>query len=423
VDNRFALHAALFAACLLLVAMAAAGTAAFTYVNATRLRHLMQHGASRSQAVHEVTHHPGTVLFSLAFVHLLAVAGSTAIVFDYLAGSALDVPYRVALTVLTVFVVLIVQSFARGVGALRPEATAALLYRPVQLLALLATPIVRPGFALTEAVVRRVFGGASDDRAATSEEDLRVLVDAVEDTEALEENERDMITSIFEMSERDVVEIMVPRVDVVGLDGATTVANAIDLLVSSGHSRVPVYEGDLDHLLGMVHLRDLVGALRAGRANEPIGPLARAVHVVPETKKIDELLEEFQKERIQFAVVVDEYGGTAGIVTIEDLLEEIVGEIHDEYDVVAAPIEVVSEREAIMDASVSIHDVNKTLGLDLDDRDYDTIGGLVYERLGKVPVPGDVVDLGRATIGVISTTGRRVQRVRVTLDEPPQSER
>jgi CBS domain containing-hemolysin-like protein len=146
--------------------------------------------------------------------------------------------------------------------------------------------------------------------------------------------------------------------------------------------------------------------------------MARPVHVVPETKKIDELLHEFQGGHIQMALVADEYGGTAGIVTIEDLLEEIVGEIRDEYDVEEDLVQVVAPgREAIFDARVSIHDANEVLPLDLDDEGFDTIGGLVYDRLAKVPVPGDIVTLGNCVVRVISTKGRRVQRVRVTMIE------
>ena len=157
--------------------------------------------------------------------------------------------------------------------------------------------------------------------------------------------------------------------------------------MQTGHSRIPVYEGDLDHVLGLVHLRDLTGALRANRGAEPVALLVRPIHVVPETKKIDELLHEFQNEQIQMALVVDEYGGTEGLVTIEDLLEEIVGEIRDEYDVEEERIQVISDHEAILDGRVSIHDANEVLPLGLDDDDYDTVAGLVVWPPGEDPFP------------------------------------
>ena len=276
-------------------------------------------------------------------------------------------------------------------------------------------PIVQPGYLLAELVLRRLFGAGGEDRVGANEEDLRVLVDAVEETEALEEDEREMITSIFEMSDRDVSEIMVPRIDVISVEGSTPVDAAVDLLVQTGHSRIPVYEGDFDHVLGLVHLRDLTGALRANRGSEPVALFVRPIHVVPETKKIDELLHEFQNEQIQMALVVDEYGGTEGLVTIEDLLEEIVGEIRDEYDVEEELIQVISDHEAILDGRVSIHDANEVLPLGLDDDDYDTVAGLVYGHLEKIPSPGDTVTIGPATIRVLSTKGRRILRIHVVV--------
>jgi CBS domain containing-hemolysin-like protein len=292
------------------------------------------------------------------------------------------------------------------------------LYGPLRVLGALTVPLVRPWDLLITKALRRLTGAPGDERVATSEEDLRLLVDVVEETEALEDEEREMITSIFELSDRDVREIMIPRVDLVAIESSTSVSDAVRIVISSGHSRVPVYEEDLDHIVGIVHLRDLAAKLESGRKGEPVAELVRPAHIVPETKKIDELLREFQVQRIQMAVVADEYGGTAGLVTIEDLLEEIVGEIHDEYDVLEQPITRTGERELVVNASVSIHDVNEELGLELDDDDYGTLGGLVVARLGKLPVVGDSVLLEQCSIRVLSVTGHRVDRVQVTLEEP-----
>jgi len=282
---------------------------------------------------------------------------------------------------------------------------------------MLTLPVIWPWYMLTDAALRVLFRVRPEEHITTSEEDLRALVDAVEDTEALEDEEREMITSIFELSDRDVREIMVPRPDIIATDAATPVSGVVDLLVTSGHSRVPVYESDIDHVVGLVHLRDLTEALRNGRSDAPANEVVRPLHVVPETKKIDDLLREFQSQHVQMALVADEYGGTAGLVTIEDLLEEIVGEIHDEYDVVEEWIKPVSEQEAVLDARVSIHDANEALNLGLDDTEFETIGGLIYDRLGKVPAVGDTVASDRCTFRVLATKGRRVLRVLVAVNE------
>lgn len=411
------MHLGAFSLCLILLGVSSAGQFAFGYLNAARLRYLMQHGASRSQAMAQVLHRPGPFLSSIVLLHMSIVGIATLVAFDLASHLTTDAGWRAGVLAVAAALALAAQIIARGLAALHPERVAVWLYGPLRIVGTITMPLVGPWYALTELMVTRIAGARPQETMPTTEEDLRVLVDAVEETEALEEEEREMITSIFEMSDRDVSEIMVPRIDLVAIDASTSVGDGLDVLVRSGHSRVPVYEEDLDHVTGLVHLRDLAREFRAGNGSTPVGDLVRPLHVVPETKKIDELLHEFQEKNIQMALVADEYGGTAGIVTIEDMLEEIVGEIRDEYDVEEERIHKISDREANLDARVSIHDVNELLPLHLDDDDYDTVGGLVYERLSKIPSAGDVVDLGHAVIRVISTKGRRVQRVHITMTE------
>lgn len=408
-------HLTLFAFCLALIALASAAQTAFSYLNAARIRRLMQQGVPRAEALAQVANTPAALLSSVGFVHLIAVVGATATVFDWVRRE--ELLFGGLLAIVAAGLVLFVQTFARGLAAARAERMAVALYMPLRALGPFTQLLTWPWRVLSDLILRALFRVRPEDRVATSEEDLRILVDAVEETEALEEEEREMITSIFEMSDRDVSQIMVPRIDVIAAEAATSVSEAADLLLSSGHSRLPVYEGDLDQILGVVHLRALTMALREGRGDATVAELARPMHAVPETKKIDELLHEFQEQHLQMALVADEYGGTAGIVTIEDLLEEIVGEIRDEYDVEEERVQVVSDTEAIMDARVSIHDANEVVPLGVGDDKYDTIGGLVYDRLGKVPAAGDVVELDRCTIRVLSTRGRRVHRVQITMAE------
>jgi magnesium and cobalt exporter, CNNM family len=207
---------------------------------------------------------------------------------------------------------------------------------------------------------------------------------------------------------------MVPRIDIVGVPAYSMVRAVLDKIIETGHSRIPIYDDTIDNIVGVIYAKDLLRHMRDGAQDAPIKPLAREPSFVPETKKVDELLHQMQQQRVHVAIVVDEYGGTAGLITIEDLIEEIVGEIQDEYDVEEALIEEVSDSEAVFDARVSIRDVNDTLDLDIDDEDFDTLGGLLYHELGKVPNAGDEVRVDGALVTVLSTTGRRVRKVRVT---------
>jgi CBS domain containing-hemolysin-like protein len=273
-----------------------------------------------------------------------------------------------------------------------------------------------------DAWVRGLLGVQHSLTPADAEERLRHLVEGNAD---LEEDEREMIASVIELGEQPVREIMVPRIDIVAAPDTSTVRDVLDRIVESGHSRIPIYDGNIDNITGVVYAKDLLKFLRDGDQTAPVKPLAREPSFVPETKKVDELLHEMQQRRVHLAIVVDEYGGTAGLITIEDLIEEIVGEIQDEYDVEEDMIQELNEHEALFDARVSIRDVNDTLDLDIEDEDFDTLGGLLYHELGKVPNVGDEVRVDGAVFTVLTTTGRRVRKVRVTKvpPEPATAER
>ena len=189
----------------------------------------------------------------------------------------------------------------------------------------------------------------------------------------------------------------------------------------SGHSRVPLFEESLDNIVGVVHSRDMLRSLAAEDTEVSLKSIIRPPLFIPDSKRLDDLLRDFQENHIQIAIVVDEYGGTAGLVTIEDLLEEIVGEIEDEFDMGESLREMLSESEAVMDARISLEEVNQVFAVNLQGEGFDTLGGLLYQQLGKMPSPGDEVEVDGLTIKVISTMGRRikqVQVVRATASEP-----
>jgi CBS domain containing-hemolysin-like protein len=316
----------------------------------------------------------------------------------------------VVLGVVEVLLLLMLQFLARVLALARPERVALTFVRPVELLNRVLFVFVLPLEAL-DRLLRRMVGAQRGLSPADAEDRLRHLVEGNSD---LEEDEREMIASVIELGEQPVREVMVPRMDIVGAPDSSTVRDVLDRIVESGHSRIPIYQGSIDNITGVVYAKDLLRFLRDGSQSAPVQPLAREASYVPETKKVDELLHEMQQRRVHLAIVVDEYGGTAGLITIEDLIEEIVGEIQDEYDVEEAMIEEVSDNEALFDARVSIRDVNDTLDLDIEDEDFDTLGGLLYHELGKVPNVGDEVRVDGAVVTVLTTTGRRVRKVRVT---------
>ena len=232
--------------------------------------------------------------------------------------------------------------------------------------------------------------------------------------EPLDPQEQKMIRAILRLEETAVREIMVPRVDILAAEVDTKVAEVAAMMLEGGHSRIPIYEENIDNVVGMVHARDLLRFL--GQPDQPthLRDLARPAFFIPDSKRVDELLREMQEKRIHTMIVVDEYGGTAGMLTIEDLLEEIVGEIADDLDVEESTIEMVGEHEAVMDARVTLDQLNEALSIQLSGEGFDTLGGFVYSQLGKIPNPGDAVVSDGLRLQVLSTVGRRIKKIRVT---------
>ncbi|MBI4219856.1 MAG: HlyC/CorC family transporter [Chloroflexi bacterium] len=229
-----------------------------------------------------------------------------------------------------------------------------------------------------------------------------------------ESGELRMVRAVLSMDTARVREIMRPRVDMVAIRSDATPQEAIDLINESGHSKVPLYRETIDDIVGVVYARDL---LKLHNGTEPVPKsvreLARPAIYVPESQRLEQLLREFQRHRTEIAIVVDEYGGVSGLVTVQDLIEEIVGELVDEFDRKEPGVERVGENEAVMDARLPIDSFNGLFGSRVQPEGFDTVGGLVYRELGKMPVVGDTIDVENLSISVESTVGRRIRKLRV----------
>ncbi len=233
-----------------------------------------------------------------------------------------------------------------------------------------------------------------------------------EELVGLDQRDREMLRSILRLDVSTAREAMVPRLDMVAVEVNSPLSDVVDLVVDSGHSRIPVYEETIDRILGVVHSRDLLAELR-GQPNSSLRQVMRPAFFIPETKRLDDLLEELQQKAIQLAIVVDEYGGTEGLVTMEDLLEEIVGEIEDEFSRSEDPVTRMSDGSVVVDAGITTEDVESLFGTELRDPDIDTVGGYVYRSLGRIPEVGDFVYTDHLSIEVIAILGRRIRKLRI----------
>jgi putative hemolysin len=330
----------------------------------------------------------------------------------------------VAVTVATLSLVAVLLGIfvPRAIGARHAQTVLLILVWPLELVTWVTRPLVGVLFTLTRLITRPFGGNPQAGTGLVTEDEIRSLVETGQAQGVLQEREQRMITSIFAISEKPVHEVMVPRTDIVAIDVDTPPAEILKIITNIGHSRIPLYEGSPDNIIGILYVKDLFRRLARGEKDVQIRPYMRPAQFVPESKKIDQLLRDMQKEKVHIAIVVDEYGGTSGLVTIEDLVEEIVGEIRDEYDVEQEMVLPVSESEALMDARVPFEDVRETFDLDLPPADpspnYDTLGGFVVAQLGRFPKAGEAVEAGGARFVVESVEGRRIRRVRVVKKTP-----
>jgi putative hemolysin len=329
----------------------------------------------------------------------------------------------VLITLILTFVTLVLGELVpKSVALSHSERIAFAVAGPIDLLSRLAGPVVRLLVWTTNLIARPLGGKPRRGMPVITEEEIKTLVDAGQEGGVLEEGEKEMIYSVFEIGDTLAREVMVPRIDMVAVDADTPMLEAADVAIKHGHSRIPVYENTVDHIVGILSATDLLKVLRhQGRAvNARLPDLVRPAYFVPETKKVDELLQEIQQRRVHMAIVIDEYGGTAGLVTIEDILEEIVGEIRDEYDESEQPLVTpVGDNEYIFDSRVPIDDVNELLHVKLSDEETDTLGGLIYNLLGKVPEQGDEVEVEGLRLKVLDVRDRRIGKINVVQIAPP----
>jgi len=327
--------------------------------------------------------------------------------------------------VLALFTIVFAELVPKTLALAHPERFALTLSAPLDVLGRILAPLVALLTGITRAVTR-MLGASVNTEAQITAEELRLIVERGGEQGILEAEEEQMINAVIELGGRRIHEVMVPRIAIAALPASSSFDAAIDRIIEEGHSRVPVYESSVDEVVGILYAKDLLPFLKSTVEQPPdLRVLLRTPVFVPESMSIDDLLHEFQRRKVHIAIVLDEYGGTAGLVTIEDLLEEIVGEIQDEYDEEEPLVERLDENRARVDGRASVEDLLEIWDIKtpLEDEDeYDTVGGLVYHRVGGIPAPGDEVRIDGLRLTVETTDGRRVAKVLAVRERPVTDE-
>jgi putative hemolysin len=407
---------------------------ALVTIRHSRVEQLIDEGHRGARRVRRLTQDPARFLavaqIGVTFVGYLASAYAAVNLADRLAGSLTGLPviqnYSTGIAILVV--TLLLALFTIVFGELVPKTLA--LSRPDRVALALAGPldvvgqILGPLVTLLTWLTRKIAGsfGADVRQAQISTQELKLIVERGGEQGVLEAEEEQMISAVIELGDRRLHEVMVPRTGMTAVPVTATMDEVIDTFVREGHSRIPVYNETIDEIVGILLAKDLLPFLKGVDQKPNLRKLLRPPLFVPESMSIDDLLHKLQRRRVHLAIVLDEYGGTAGMVTIEDLIEEIVGEIQDEYDEEEPMTVRLSDDRARVDGRAAVDDLGELFDLELagleDSEEYDTVGGLIYHRIGGVPRPGDEVRLEEQglTLTVETTDGRRVGKVLAVRD-------
>jgi CBS domain containing-hemolysin-like protein len=412
-DSDSWLSIAVIVAAAVLLFIVAASEAAIIYISRSRARLVISAADRRSEALHRYMAERQRTLSALNLGRNLAVVAGTAAAMHLVSGANGLTWSEAALTALGALIVIgVLDGIPDVVASRNPEFWALVLTPVLRLLGLIFNPLAVVLDLPGRLIAMLPIAPARAQEAEEQEVLLRLM--EMQRGDGVEDDEREMIRGIIGLEDTTAREIMVPRIDVIALGAEATLEDALDVVVEKGVSRIPLYEGQIDNVCGVVYAKDVLRYLRQnGNAPLSLKEIARPAYFIPETKKVDELLAEFRQRKIHIAIVVDEYGGTAGLVTTEDILEEIVGEIEDEYDTGEPQVERISAEEAIVDARLPLDELNDLLDTALEDEEVDTVGGFVFNQLGKMPAPGDEVRVDGVLIHVLDVQGNRIRKVRV----------
>jgi putative hemolysin len=414
-------HLAILMLLVVLAAFFAASEAALISISRLRARAMAERHLRGSARVLQLVDAKNRYLTSILVGNTIVLLASDSLA-TYM---AIELGLPAAAIVSTVFMTVVMLMFGeiipKMVATADNERWALRLGSSIRAIAFVLSPIAQAFQFVTELLLRP-FGIKLGMQMYVTEEDIRTLVNVGAEQRVIEEEERELIHSVMAFGDTIVREVMKPRPEMIAVSVTDPARRVLDVVIAEGYSKLPVYQESKDDIVGVVHDRELLVALANGSlANTPLRSLMRAAVHVPESKKIAELLREMQRDKFSLAIVVDEYGGTAGLVTMEDLLEEIVGEIRDEHDEdEQEPFHFVSDREAVVDAGTNIEDVNARLSTHIPTEDFETIGGYTVGRFGRLPLEGEEIDGDANTLlRVERMRGRRILAVRIFTNGAP----
>ena len=390
----------------------ASETAVFS-ANKVKIRHLIEEGNKQAALLKRLMEQPGKVISTILIGNNVVNIGATALATSLAISIVGSTGAGIATGIMSVLILLFGEITPKTLVSQRPEGFAIRISGILHGLGKLLSPVIYVFNSFTNLLVRLISGPVKKDHLIT-EEELRMLVNVGEEEGFIDEDEREMIDSIFEFDDTLVREVMVPRIDIVAVNITEPLEKVIKLIVEKGHSRLPVFDETVDNIIGLIYAKDILRVFAERNAAETrLEDLMRQAYYVPESKKVRDLFAELRKEKVHMAIVLDEYGGTAGLITIEDVIEEIVGEIQDEYDQEEREVEVQSDGSLIVDARTPSSEINNLLNTSLPEEEFESISGWVFHNLGTLPNQGQEFDIGELHVKIEKITGQRIGKLQL----------
>jgi putative hemolysin len=405
----------LLLALLLFNAMLAMSEIALTRVSRIKARSLLEEDRKGSEDLLKLVEHHDRFLPTILGLTLLVSLGASAVATDLAVRLGLPGAAAIATGAMTLVFFIFGEMAPKSYAVNNYEKVALKAAPVIDAISSLLYPVIRVLMAVSNGVIRLFGGKVYKEGPFVSEGDIKTMVTVAEEQDVIEAEEKKLLHSIFEFGDTLVREVMVPRTDMVALPDTANLETALDTIVQTGYSRIPVYRKGIDDVVGVLYAKDLLAYLKRGESDVVPQEIMREPIFVPESKRVIELLSDLRNRKTHLAVVLDEYGGTAGLVTIEDLLEEIVGEIFDEYDREEVMFESISDGKYLFDARIPMGDINELLKTDLPAHEWDTLGGLMYNLLGRVPKPGESVVLTNIRLTAEKVVGRRISKVKLEV--------
>ena len=384
-------------------------------INKIKLRHMVEEGVPGSKLVEKLIEDPnkllGAILIGNNVVNIGASSLATVLATNVFGSSGVGI----ATGIMTILVLIFGEITPKSIAKQKAEDISLKISRPIQFIVFIFKPFVFVFTLISSFFIKLAGGNPNESEPFITEEELKTMVDVGEEEGVLENVEKEMIFNVFEFADLQVKDVMVQRVNIVSIDEEATYDQVMDVVKNEQFSRIPVYDKTIDNIIGILNVKDLA-MIENPREDFNVTKYIREPFYTFEFKKIMELFKEMKKARNHIAVVLDEYGGTVGIVTIEDVVEEIVGDIEDEYDEEDRSIELIKDNEYILDGSIRLHDISDLIGINIDSEEFDSVGGLIIGELGRMPEEKDEVQLEHITFITEEIDKNRIKKVRIIVD-------